>query len=83
MGNKDKASDFLERNSSDGRIHVQSALLELWARQQNMMTVLEEIKEALGGCAKYMENLEERVIKLEPTIKIVSEAEAKNILKKQ
>lgn len=78
---KDKASDFLDRNSVDGKIHVQAALLELWARNRTALDILEEIKEALGGLAKYMEEMEERISKLEPTIKIVSETEAKHILK--
>lgn len=78
---KDKASDFLDRNSVDGKIHVQAALLELWARHKTSLDIIEELKEALGGCAKYMEMMEERISKLEPTIKIVSETEAKHILK--
>lgn len=79
MGNK--ASDFIERNSTEGKIHVQSALLELWARQQNILALIEEIKEGMGGCAHYMEKMDDRIKKLEPTIQIFSEGEAKDFLK--
>lgn len=79
---KSKASEFLERNSSEGRIHVQAALLELWARQQNIITLIEEIKEGLAGCAVYMEKMDERIKKLEPTIQIFSEGEAKQEISK-
>lgn len=81
MENKNTASAFLERNSSDGRIHVQSALLELWARQQNIFELINEMKEGLGGYAHYMEKMDERIKKLEPTIQIFSEGEAKDFLK--
>jgi len=80
MGNN-KASEFLERNSSEGKIHVQAALLELWARQQNIIEMLEEIREGIGGYAVYMEKMDERIKKLEPSIQIFSEGEAKDFLK--
>lgn len=76
-----KASDFLERNSVDGKIHVQSALLELWARQENIFSLIDELKEGLAGYAGYMEQMDNRIKKLEPTIEIFSEGEAKNILR--
>lgn len=84
MENKDTASAFLERHStSEGKIHVQSALLELWARQKNIQEMLQEIREGIGGYAAYMEKMDERLTKLEPTIQIVSEAEANKILGKK
>lgn len=82
MENKgNKASDFLERNSIEGKIHVQAALLELWARQQNIINMIEELKEGMAGYANYMEKLDERLAKLEPKIDIVSPEQAKIILK--
>lgn len=76
-----KASEFLERNSVDGKIHVQAALLELWARQENINRHIEEIKEGLAGYAGFMELIDERLKKLEPTIQVFSEREAKDFLK--
>lgn len=78
---KSKASEFLERNSVDSKIHVQAALLELWARQENIMELINEFKEGMAGYAGYMEHLDERLKKLEPTIQIFSEGEAKDLLK--
>lgn len=79
---RNTAQEFLERNQHDGRIVVQSALIELWARQQSALNEIELIKQALAGYADYMEKMDERLMKLEPTIKVVSEAEAKKILSK-
>lgn len=79
MGNK--ASEFLQRNSEEGKLHVGKAMLELWARQENILEMLNEIKEGLGGYAGYMEKMDERLQKLEPTIKIVSETEGSSFLK--
>ena len=78
---RNSASEFLERNQHEGRIVVQSALLELWARQQSALNELELIKQTLSGYADYMEKMDERLMKLEPTIKVISEQEAKSILK--
>lgn len=81
MENKsNKASDFLERNSVGGKIHVQAALIELWARQQNILDVLNSIKEGLAGYAEYMEKMDDRITKLEPTIQIFSQDQAKDLL---
>lgn len=77
-----KASEFLERNSVEGKIHVQAALLELWARQENIFELINEIKEGLAGYAGYMEHLDGRIKKLEPTIEIFSEGEAKQEIRK-
>lgn len=76
-----KASEFLERNSEDGKLHVGKAVLELWARQQNIIEMLEEIREGIGGYADYMEKMDERIKNLEPKIQIFNSNEAKTYLK--
>lgn len=75
-----KASEFLDRNSINGKIYVQGALLELWARQQNIIEMLEEIREGIGGYATYMEKMDERLTKLEPKIQIFSPNEGTSFL---
>jgi len=81
MENKDTLPKFLERHQSDGRLMAVSAIGELWARQQSLLNENELLKQALAGYAEYMEKMDERLIKLEPKIQIVSEHEAKNFLK--
>lgn len=81
MENKNTAYEFLQRNQSEGKIVVQSALVELWARHQSALNEIELLKQALAGYADYMEKMDQRLEKLEPKITIVSEHEAKNFLK--
>ena len=75
-----KASEFLERNSENGKLHVGKAVLELWARQQNILDMLEEIREGIGGYAAYMEKMDERLKKLEPTIQVFGVNEGTSFL---
>ena len=81
--NTDKASDFIERNSTKQgeitRINVNSALLELFSRYRTLQEQVKEIQE----CLSYIPELEERISKLEGVkkIEVVSPEQANRILK--
>ena len=77
----EKPTTFLERHQSDGKVVVVSALLELDARMKNIQMMIEELREGMAGFVHCMDHFDDRLKKLEPTIQIFSEGEAKNILK--
>ena len=81
MENKDTAQKFMERNQHEGRIVVQSALVELWSRHQSALNEIELLKQALAGYANYMEDMDNRLKKLEPTIQVFGANEIKTHLK--
>ena len=80
----EKASEFIKRYTKDlnGKSYIDAvgAITELWARMMTAQNNIKTINEALG----YYVELDERINKLEGNkkIDIVSELEAKTILKR-
>lgn len=80
-------SDFIQRhikkNEEDKPVlNLVDALAELHARIITQAQQMKEMQEALLGAVIMIKELNNRIIKLEPTgIKVVSESEAKSIIK--
>ena len=72
---------ILERHSVDGKFLIGNALLELDARIKTIYGVIDEVKEVLTGYSAWAEKTDERLQKIDPKIEIISEHEAKQILK--
>jgi len=72
---------ILERHTEDGKFLIGNALLELDARIKTIYGVLDEIKEVLQGQAAWSQKTDERLQKIDPKIEIISEYQAKQILK--
>lgn len=72
---------ILDRHTVDGKFMIGNALLEIDARIKTMYGVIDELKEVLQGFAAWAEKTDERLQKISPKIDIISEHEAKQILK--
>jgi len=81
MENKEEATDIFSRHCNEKGFNIATAMMELEARLKTAYAVIDELKEVIQGQAKWAEIVDTRLKKLEPTIQIVSEAEAKIILK--
>lgn len=72
---------IIGRHTEEGKFMIGNALLELEARIKTCYSVIDELKEALQGYASWASKVDERLQKLDPKIEIISEYEAKQILK--
>lgn len=64
------------------KLDLVNILLELDARQKNVIALINELREVISGQAAWSKEVDERLQKLDPKIEIVSEYEANKILKK-
>jgi hypothetical protein len=78
MENKE---DIFSRHSSEKGLNLAGVIIELEARIRTTYIVIDELKEVIAGQAKWAEIVDTRLKKLEPTIQIFSESEAKTLLK--
>lgn len=86
---KEKASEFLQRytkiHEPTGKSYIDAteALIELYSRVQSALSAIKEQNTALGDCAVYMEQMDNRIKELEgkKTIEVISPDQAKIILK--
>lgn len=61
--------NIIERNTeSDGSFKLGQALLELDARIKTVYSVIDEIKEVLQGQAKWSQETDERLQRIDPKI---------------
>lgn len=63
------------------KLDLVNVLLELDARIKTIYSVIDEIKEVLQGQAAWSQKVDERLQKIDPKIEIISEYDAKQILK--
>lgn len=64
------------------KLDLVNLLLELDARQKNVIKVLDEIKEVLTGYAKWAEEVDQRLQKLDPKILLPGDSEFQDTISK-
>lgn len=83
MEDKLEGTDMYSRHISEKGFNVHGMCKELEARIKTLYSVIDEMKEVIQGQAKWAEQMELRVKKLEPTIQIYSENDVKIMLNKK
>jgi hypothetical protein len=83
---KPKQENIIDRNTVEvepgvKKLDLVNVLLELDARIKTIYSVIDEIKEVLQGQAAWSQNMDTWKQKMDPKIEIISEHEAKRILK--
>jgi len=76
-----ESNDIFARHCTEKGFNIAGAFIEMEARIKTMYAVIDELKEVAQGQAKWAEIVDTRLKKLEPTIQVFSEHEAKTILK--
>lgn len=83
---ENKKQSIIERHTLEvepgvKKLDLVNVLLELDARIKTIYSVIDEIKEVLQGQAAWSQKVDERLQKIDPKIEIISEYDAKQILK--
>jgi hypothetical protein len=74
--------NIIERNTEDGAFKLGQALLELDARIKTVYSVIDEIKEVLQGQAKWSQETDERLQRLDPKIILPGDEDFNNTIRK-
>lgn len=74
--------NIIERNTEDGAFKLGQALLELDARIKTVYSVIDEIKEVLQGQAKWSQETDERLQRLDPKIILPGDDDFNNTIRK-
>ena len=77
-----EGNDIFTRHCTEKGFNIAGAFVEMEARLKTAYTVIDELKEVIQGQAKWAETIDLRLKKLEPTIQVFGENEAKIILGK-
>ncbi len=72
--------NIIERNTEDGAFKLGQALLELDARIKTVYSVIDEIKEVLQGQAKWSQETDERLQRLDPKIILPGDEDFNNTI---
>jgi len=75
-------SNLYTRHLTDKGFNVAGMALEIDARIKTLYSVIDDLKAVIQGQAAWAEQVDIRLKKLEPTIQVFSENDAKIILKK-
>jgi len=74
-------NNLYTRHHTEKGFNVAGMCLELDARIKTLYATIDELKAVIQGQAAWAESVDLRLKKLEPTIQVFSEGEAKIILK--
>lgn len=83
MEDKIEPKDLYARHITEKGFNIAGMCLELEARLKTAYVVIDELKAAIQGQAKWAEEMEIRLKKLEPTIQVFSENDVKTMLNKK
>lgn len=72
--------NIIERNTEDGAFKLGQALLELDARIKTVYSVIDEIKEVLQGQAKWSQETDERLQRIDPKIILPGDEDFNNTI---
>ena len=72
--------NIIERNTEDVAFKLGQALLELDARIKTVYSVIDEIKEVLQGQAKWSQETDERLQRLDPKIILPGDEDFNNTI---